>query len=83
MELITLGFDQWFEDKRSEALRPDFTVDRVTAVHKASYLIRNYNSEVLAELAGSFIYSAESFVTEDVRVPASRVVTFFSVIQVT
>ena len=60
MELITLGFDQWFEDKRSEALRPDCTVARVTAVHKDSYLVRNSNSEVLAELAGSFIYSAES-----------------------
>jgi ribosome biogenesis GTPase / thiamine phosphate phosphatase len=60
MELITLGFDQWFEDKRSETLRPDCTVARVTAVHKDSYLVRNSNSEVLAELAGSFIYSAES-----------------------
>jgi ribosome biogenesis GTPase len=35
-------------------------VARVTAVHKDSYLVRNNNSEVLAELAGSFIYSAES-----------------------
>jgi ribosome biogenesis GTPase len=60
MELITLGFDKWFEDKRAEALRPDCTVARVTAVHKDSYLVRNHNSEVLAELAGSFIYSAES-----------------------
>jgi ribosome biogenesis GTPase / thiamine phosphate phosphatase len=60
MELITLGFDQWFEDKRAEALRPDCTVARVTAVHRDSYLVRNGKSEVLAELAGSFIYSAES-----------------------
>jgi len=60
MELITLGFDQWFEDKRSEALRPDCTVARVTAVHRDSYLVRNENNEVLAELAGSFVYSAES-----------------------
>ncbi len=60
MELRTLGFDQWFEDKRSEALRPDCTVARVTAVHKDSYLVRDNNSEVLAELAGSFIYSVES-----------------------
>ena len=60
MELVTLGFNQWFEDKRSEALRPDCTVARVTSVYKDSYLIRNNKSEVLAELAGSFIYSAES-----------------------
>jgi len=60
MALITLGFDLWFEDKRSEALRPDCTVARVTAVHKDSYLVRNKKSEVFAELAGNFIYSAES-----------------------
>jgi ribosome biogenesis GTPase len=60
MELIALGFDQWFEDKRSEALRPDCTVARVTAVHRDSYLVRNENSEVLSELAGNFVYSAES-----------------------
>jgi ribosome biogenesis GTPase len=60
MELISLGFDQWFEDKRSEALRPDCSVARVTAVHKDSYLVRNNDSEVFAELAGNFIYSAGS-----------------------
>ena len=60
MELTTLGFDLWFEDKRSEALRPDCTVARVTAVHRDSYLVRNSDNEVLAELTGSFIYSAES-----------------------
>ncbi len=60
MELTTLGFDQWFQDKRSEAQRPDCSVARVTAVHKDSYLVRNENSEVLAELAGSFMYAAES-----------------------
>jgi ribosome biogenesis GTPase len=60
MELRTLGYDQWFQEKRSEARRPDCTVARVTAVHKDSYLVRNENSEVLAELTGGFAYSAES-----------------------
>lgn len=60
MELKALGFDLWFQDRRSEALRPDCNVARVTAVHRDSYLVRNENSEVLAELAGSFVYSAES-----------------------
>jgi ribosome biogenesis GTPase len=60
MELRTLGFDQWFQDKISDAMRPDCNVARVTAVHKDSYLVRNENSEVFAELAGSFVYSAES-----------------------
>src|SRR5512139_599441 len=60
MKLQTLGFDLWFQDKRSEALRPDCTVARVTAVHRDSYLVRNEYNEVLAELAGSFIYAADS-----------------------
>lgn len=60
MELENLGFDQWFQDKRSEAARPDCIVARVTAVHRDSYLVRNETSEVLAELAGSFVYSAAS-----------------------
>jgi ribosome biogenesis GTPase len=60
MELRTLGFNQWFQEKKIEARRPDCAVARVTAVHRDSYLVRNENSEVLAEAAGSFIYSAES-----------------------
>ncbi len=62
MELKTLGFDQWFQEKRIEAQRPDCTVARVTAVYRDSYLVRNENSEILAEAAGSFVYSAESSV---------------------
>lgn len=60
MELRTLGFDRWFQDKKSEARRPDCNVARVTAVHKDSCLVRNENGEVFAELAGNFVYSVES-----------------------
>src|SRR5512147_399115 len=60
MELRTLGFDQWFQEKRTDARRPDCSVARVTAVHRDSYLVRNENSEVFAEAAGNFVYSAES-----------------------
>ncbi len=60
MELRTLGFDQWFQNKKSEARRPDCNVARVTAVHRDSYLVRNENNEVFAELAGNFVYSVES-----------------------
>jgi ribosome biogenesis GTPase len=60
MELRTLGFDQWFQEKKIDARRPDCNVARVTAVHRDSYLVRNENSEVLAEAAGNFVYSAES-----------------------
>jgi ribosome biogenesis GTPase len=60
MELQSLGFDQWFQDKKVEAQRPDCNVARVTAVDRDSYLVRNENREVFAEPAGSFIYSAAS-----------------------
>jgi ribosome biogenesis GTPase len=60
MELKALGFDQWFQDKKAEAQRPDCSVARVTAVHRDSCLVRNEHGEVFAELTGSFSYSAES-----------------------
>ena len=60
MELTALGFDQWFQEKRAEAQRPDCTASRVTAVHRDRCLVRNEHGEVFAELAGSFVYSAES-----------------------
>lgn len=40
--------------------RPDCDVARVTAVNRDSYLVRSGASEVLAELAGGFLFSAES-----------------------
>jgi ribosome biogenesis GTPase / thiamine phosphate phosphatase len=60
MELIDLGFDQWFREKRDELQKPGQSVARVTAVNRDSYLVRNDKSEVLAELSGSFRFSAES-----------------------
>jgi ribosome biogenesis GTPase len=60
MELKELGFDRWFEEKQEELQRPDCRLARVTAVNRDSYLVRNQNSEVLAELTGSFRFSAGS-----------------------
>ena len=60
MDLKDLGFDQWFQDKSAELQKPDCSVARVTAVNRDSYLVRNPNSEVLAELTGSFRFSAGS-----------------------
>ena len=60
MELKELGFDQRFQEKQKELQKPDCSVARVTAVNRDSYLIRNENCEVLAELAGSLRFSAES-----------------------
>jgi ribosome biogenesis GTPase len=60
MELNELGFDQWFQDRQKESQRPGCRVARVTAVNRDSYLIRNEKGEVLAELTGSFRFSAGS-----------------------
>ena len=62
MELEDLGFDQWFQQKKQEFEGPEYGVARVTAVNRDSYLVRNENSEVPAELTGSFLFSAESSV---------------------
>jgi ribosome biogenesis GTPase / thiamine phosphate phosphatase len=60
MELRDLGFDRWLQDQQEGLQRPDCSVARVTAVNRDSYLVRNENSEVLAELAGNFLFSVES-----------------------
>lgn len=60
MELRNLGFDQWFRDQQEGLQRTDCRVARVTAVNRDSYLVRNEDREVLAELAGGLLFSAES-----------------------
>lgn len=62
MGLKELGFDDWFQEKQEELQRPEYRVARVTAVDRASYLVRNENSEVPAELTGKLMFSAESSV---------------------
>lgn len=60
MELRTLGLDQWFQAKQPELQLPHGRVARVTAVNRDSYLVRNEDSEVLAEVTGNLLFSAES-----------------------
>ena len=60
MELEALGFDEWYRGKQTQGRSPDWTPARVTAVDRDSYLIRNGNSEVRAELAGNFMFNAET-----------------------
>jgi len=60
MKLHDLGFNEWLTQKLQEFGKTDYHVARITSVNKGSYLVRNEGSEVLAELAGEFIYSAES-----------------------
>jgi len=60
MELQALGFNAWFKQKQKKLDKPDCSVARITAVNKGSYLVRNEHREVLGELAGEFMFSAES-----------------------
>jgi ribosome biogenesis GTPase len=60
MKLRDLGFDPWFQEKQPELQLPHGSVARVTAVNRDSYLVRNETSEVLAEVTGNLLFSAES-----------------------
>jgi ribosome biogenesis GTPase len=59
MKLPDLGFDDWFQQRQRELGKGGYSVARVTAVNRDSYLVRNEEAEVLAELAGGFMFSAE------------------------
>lgn len=60
MELIELGFDHWFEQKREELGRPDCTVARITRVDRDRYLVQNDAGELRAEPTGRLLFSADS-----------------------
>ena len=60
MELLALGFDDWFQQKQDEFGKLDYSVARITAVNRDSYLVRNENGEVLATLSGRLMFSTES-----------------------
>jgi ribosome biogenesis GTPase len=60
MELIDLGYDNWFEEQRNGLQRPDCVVARITRVDRDRYLVRNGESEVTAEATGKLIFSADS-----------------------
>ena len=60
MKLHDLGFNEWFIQRLNESSKTDYRLARITSVNKGSYLTRNEDGEVLSELAGEFIFSAES-----------------------
>jgi ribosome biogenesis GTPase len=60
MELSELGWDEWFQEKLDEEARPECRPARVTAVDRASYLVRDEEGEVQAEPTGRLLYAAES-----------------------
>jgi len=60
MDLSALGFTDWFERCSAAILQPGQSIARVTAVDRGSFLVRNQEGEVLAELAGRFRFAVES-----------------------
>ncbi len=61
MELEKLGFSNWFQDLYvNEMNKKTGTPARVTAVDRDSFLIRNEDSELRAELAGNFLFNVDS-----------------------
>lgn len=52
MELSSLGFDHWFEERAGAFRQAGHSLARVTAVDRDAFLIRNPDAEVRAELAG-------------------------------
>ncbi|MDZ4200421.1 MAG: GTPase RsgA, partial [Kiritimatiellia bacterium] len=60
MEYIALGFDNWFEQRSADILQPGQSLARVTAVDRGAFLVRNQDTETVAELAGKFRFAVES-----------------------
>lgn len=60
VELVDLGFDDWFQEKEEENQQSEFRIARVTAVDRARYLVQNEFGEVPAEVTGKLLYTAET-----------------------
>jgi ribosome biogenesis GTPase len=60
MKLQDLGFNEWFAQRLDESGKTGYSLARITSVNKDTYLVRNEDGEVLSELAGEFMFSAES-----------------------
>jgi ribosome biogenesis GTPase len=60
MNLSKLGFDKWFSDRTDSLKSVDYDIARITAVNKDSFLIRNRNKDVFAELTGKMLFNADS-----------------------
>lgn len=60
MNLNKLGFDKWFSDRTDSSKSADYEIARVTAVNKDSFLIRNREKDVFAELTGKMLFNADS-----------------------
>jgi ribosome biogenesis GTPase len=60
MNLQTLGFDEWF-DERSGAMLPDGQIAaRVMTVNRGAVTVQSESGETVAELSGKFRFAAKS-----------------------
>jgi len=59
-KLEMLGFEKWFQDNVNPSDLKNFELARVVAVHKDSYIVNNGEKDIVAELVGKLIFSAES-----------------------
>lgn len=60
MNLNKLGFDKWFSDRTDPSKSADYEIARITAANKDSFLVRNRNKDVFAELTGKMLFNADS-----------------------
>jgi ribosome biogenesis GTPase / thiamine phosphate phosphatase len=60
MELADLGFDVWFQQERTEPVRPECGVARITRVDRDRYLVRNEEKELPAETVGRLLFATDS-----------------------
>ena len=60
MSLEALGFSEWFQDKTDSTRLIDYRITRVIAVNKDSYVVSNGKKDVIAEIIGKFMFSADS-----------------------
>jgi ribosome biogenesis GTPase len=60
MELLNLGFDEWYQKERDEINKPELRVARITRVDRDRYLVRNEQNEVQAEPTGKLLFSIDS-----------------------
>ena len=60
MNIETLGFNKWFQDKIDSAKLTDYEIARVITVNKDSYIIRNGKNDVFAEITGKLMFNADT-----------------------
>ena len=60
MEIVQLGFNNWFFDRIDPTKLIDHQIARVITVHKDSYTINNGKGDVSAEVTGKLMFSADS-----------------------